>query len=95
MHGFGPIVREPDEPVFHAAWEARVPAMGGQATPALFGSVHGARFAEESVEPVRHLAAGYWERGLAALELGVLARGLATRCVVRWFRAATRRALAA
>ena len=24
MHGFGPIVREDDEPVFHADWEARV-----------------------------------------------------------------------
>ena len=24
MHGFGPIVREANEPLFHAAWEARV-----------------------------------------------------------------------
>ena len=27
MHGFGPIVREENEPLFHAAWEARVRAM--------------------------------------------------------------------
>ena len=27
MHGFGPIVREVNEPLFHAAWEARVRAM--------------------------------------------------------------------
>jgi hypothetical protein len=26
-HGFGPVVPEPDEPVFHAAWERRVFAM--------------------------------------------------------------------
>ena len=24
MHGFGRVEREEDEPVFHAAWEARV-----------------------------------------------------------------------
>ena len=29
MHGFGPIVREANEPLFHAAWEAHVRAMVG------------------------------------------------------------------
>lgn len=24
MHGFGPVVREHDEPVFHSEWEKRV-----------------------------------------------------------------------
>ena len=27
MHGFGPIEREENEPVFHQAWESRVFAM--------------------------------------------------------------------
>ena len=27
MHGFGPVPREKDEPVFHAPWEGRVYAM--------------------------------------------------------------------
>ena len=27
MHGFGPVVREPDEPVFHADWERRAYAL--------------------------------------------------------------------
>lgn len=27
MDGFGPVVPEPDEPVFHADWEGRVFAM--------------------------------------------------------------------
>src|SRR5216684_255555 len=27
MHGFGPVTPEPDEPVFHADWEARVYAL--------------------------------------------------------------------
>jgi nitrile hydratase len=79
MHGFGPVVRVPDEPVYRAPWEGRVHAMMGQAEVALFGSVPGGRFAIEAVEPVRHLAASYWERWLAALELGALARGLTTR----------------
>ena len=30
MHGFGPIEREENEPVFHHAWEGRVFAMRGQ-----------------------------------------------------------------
>ena len=77
MHGFGPVVREPDEPVFHAPWEGRVQAMMGLAARAARLRA-GMRFAIESVEPVRHLAASYWERWLAALELGVLARGLVT-----------------
>ena len=25
VEGFGPVVPEPDEPVFHADWEARAP----------------------------------------------------------------------
>ena len=33
MHGFGPVVLEPDEPTFHAEWERRTfalnLAMGG------------------------------------------------------------------
>jgi nitrile hydratase len=79
MHGFGLVVREPNEPVFHAPWEGRVQAMMVLAYRALFGSVHGGRFAGESIEPARQLAAGYFERGLAALELGVLAARLVTR----------------
>ena len=27
MHGFGPVMREEDEPLFHAPWEARVMAI--------------------------------------------------------------------
>ncbi len=27
MHGFGPVVSEPNEPVFHSAWEARIFAL--------------------------------------------------------------------
>ena len=27
MHGFGPVEREENEPLFHAAWEARVRAI--------------------------------------------------------------------
>ena len=34
MHGFGPIVREVNEPIFHAAWEARVRAMTTDASGA-------------------------------------------------------------
>ena len=40
MHGFGPIEREENEPVFHHAWEGRVFAMQ-RATPVPIPGAHG------------------------------------------------------
>lgn len=77
LHGFGPVEPEPDEPVFHARWEARVFGMvvgaGGGA-----GNVDSFRHSLERLDPVTYLRHGYYGRWLAALErtlvqLGVLA----------------------
>jgi hypothetical protein len=68
MQGFGPVVVEPDEPVFHAPWEGRVFALAslvvgrGLATPDAF------RHAIERLPPVVYLTAGYYGRWLAAVE---------------------------
>jgi nitrile hydratase subunit beta len=76
MHGFGPVVPEPDEPVFHADWERRTfaltLAMGATGTWNLDGS----RFARERVPPARYLASSYYEIWLAALERQVAEHGL-------------------
>jgi nitrile hydratase subunit beta len=67
MDGFGPVVVEPDEPRFHAAWEARVLGM--------YRLTRGSRFhldeirdAIEHMPPARYLEASYYERWLDALE---------------------------
>jgi nitrile hydratase len=68
MHGFGAIVVERDEPVFHAAWEKRV--FGAVMLAMRIGIVNIDRFrhAIERLDPVEYLSAGYYGRWLGALE---------------------------
>jgi nitrile hydratase len=80
MHGFGRVEREPDEPVFHARWEARVFGMRILAGRRLGGNIDEGRHWIERLDPVRYLANGYYGRWLASLEdrlraLGVLRPG--------------------
>jgi nitrile hydratase len=68
MHGFGPVVLEPGEPVFHAEWERRVfaltVAMGGWRRWNLDMSRH----AREQMPPAEYLATTYYEHWLWGLE---------------------------
>jgi nitrile hydratase len=77
-HGFGPVVPEPNEPVFHGDWEKRVfalaMAMGFTGTWNLDGS----RATRESLPPAQYLSSSYYEIWLEALEAQILAHGLAT-----------------
>src|SRR5262245_10701259 len=77
MHGFGPVEVEPNEPVFHTRWEARVfgivQSLGG-------GNIDAGRHSIERLDPVTYLEHGYYGRWLAALErnlegFGILASG--------------------
>jgi nitrile hydratase len=68
MHGFGPIVVERDEPVFHARWEGRVRALVALALARGVANVDAFRHAIERLEPVEYLSAGYYGRWLGALE---------------------------
>lgn len=76
MHGFGPVLPEADEPLFHAPWEARVLAM----TLAMAGwgkwNIDASRHARERIPPGEYLAAGYYERWLAGLQALMLEHGL-------------------
>lgn len=78
MHGMGPVDYEPDEPVFHAAWEGRVWAL----TRALGGwqkwNIDAGRYAIEVLPPADYLRMSYYERWLARLEAQVVAFGLVT-----------------
>ena len=79
MHGFGPVIREQNEPVFHSDWEKRMFAM------ALTGMGRGAynidefRRAIERMPPADYLAATYYEKWLQAVESLLIEKGLVTR----------------
>jgi nitrile hydratase len=62
MHGFGPIRREPNEPLFHHDWEARIFALTF-AAPTLT-NVDAGRHRMESIPPPDYLRMSYYERWL-------------------------------
>jgi nitrile hydratase len=68
MHGFGAVVAEPDEPVFHGEWERRAfgltLAMGAHRRWNLDMS----RSAREQMPPAEYLATTYYEHWLFGLE---------------------------
>ena len=69
MHGFGKVEPEPNEPVFHAAWEGRVLAM--QRAMGYARRVehrHVARRDQERLPPRVYLAASYYERWVMGME---------------------------
>ena len=59
MHGFGPIVREENEPVFHHDWEGRVFALR-IATPVPIPG--GSRNNIEQMDPAAYLTTSYYEK---------------------------------
>jgi nitrile hydratase len=76
MMGFGPVIAEKDEPVFHAAWERRAFALTlAMAAPGAW-NIDQSRAARESLHPAQYLAKSYYEIWLAGLETLMVERGL-------------------
>ena len=78
--GFGRVVVESAEPVFHAAWEGRVLGMVYVALGLGWVNLDAFRHGIERLEPARYLGSSYYERWLASLttvlpEAGLLERG--------------------
>jgi nitrile hydratase beta subunit len=78
MMGFGPVVAELNEPVFHADWERRVLALRNAAGALGEWNIDMARHANESLHPVDYLSSSYYETWLKGLEKLLVGRGLAT-----------------
>jgi nitrile hydratase beta subunit len=76
MHGFGPVVAEPHEPPFHAAWEGRVHALQRAMGYTGLWTIDGGRASLETLMPLTYLASSYYERWLLGLEKRVIALGL-------------------
>ena len=76
MHGFGPVVPEPNEPVFHAEWERRVFALTLAAAMPGDWNLDMTRSARENRPPGEYLAMSYYQVWFAALETMLKQRGL-------------------
>lgn len=76
MHGFGPIEREEDEPVFHAAWEAHVRAIQNLTVGPGYFTLDAFRHGIEQLPPAEYLRASYYERWLATIEHNLIQQGL-------------------
>src|SRR3954468_15218650 len=70
MMGFGPVMPEADEPVFHAEWEKRVMALNVAAGATGVWNIDRGRHARENRNPREHLDSTYyqlWYLGLKQL----------------------------
>ncbi len=79
MHGFGPVVREDHEPVFHEPWEGRTYAawvLFAAKVPAPYPGFR--RNYIESIAPAIYLEMSYYERFLEAVIHGAIDAGMIT-----------------
>lgn len=76
MHGFGPVEREEDEPLFHAAWEARVFGIQQRGRRGGYFNIDAFRNGIERMPPAAYLRSSYYERWLASVEYNLIEQGL-------------------
>lgn len=76
--GFGPVVPEPNEPVFHGDWEKRVLAINVAAGAMGHWTIDEIRHARESLPPAQYLSSSYYEIWLAALDKVLVKHGFLT-----------------
>ena len=77
MVGFPPIVEEPDEPRFHADWEAHVVALNGALLRRGVYTLDEFRDAIERIPPGEYLAASYYEKWFRAITTLLAEKGVA------------------
>ncbi|GAC1335462.1 MAG: nitrile hydratase subunit beta [Bradyrhizobium sp.] len=75
MDGFGKVEPEPNEPMFHAGWEARVLAMVRAMGAAGAFNIDASRFYREALPPVIYLGSSYYKKWLLGLEDLLVDRG--------------------
>ncbi len=95
MHGMGPIVPEPNEPVFHERWEARTYALNVAVGACGKWNIDAGRHARERIPPAEYLRMSYYEKWLAGLAMLLEETGLVTRAELESARPAPGSAKAA
>ncbi len=78
MHGFGPVVPEQNEPVFHADWEKSAFALNMVTGVARLWNLDAFRFKRECIPPAQYLNLSYYGLWTVALEQMMLEYGVAT-----------------
>ena len=76
MHGFGPVEKEADEPVFHAEWERRAFAITLASGQLGLWNLDQSRYARETMPPALYLGSSYYEHWLYGLEVHLIENGL-------------------
>jgi nitrile hydratase len=77
MQGFPPIFVEPDEPPFHADWEAHVFALNSALIRGGIYNLDEFRDAVERIPPEAYLASSYYERWFLAISTLLVEKGVA------------------
>jgi nitrile hydratase len=80
--GFGAIVREANEPVFHARWESRVFGLNLVGAGGAARNIDHFRHAVERIDPVAYLTQGYYGRWLGGVETIIVEAGLLDRASI-------------
>ena len=75
MDGFGKVEAEPNEPMFHEGWEARVMAMVRAMGAAGAFNIDTSRYFREALPPHVYLASSYYRKWLLGLEDMLLDKG--------------------
>jgi nitrile hydratase len=75
MDGFGKVEPEPNEPMFHAEWEARVMAMVRAMGAAGAFNIDASRYSRETLPPEVYLASSYYRKWLLGLENMLIDKG--------------------
>jgi nitrile hydratase len=78
MHGFGPVVREKNEPYFHAPWERTVNGLMQATIRQRLFNLDEFRRAVEQMPPVHYLEASYYERWLEGVVANLVEKGILT-----------------
>jgi nitrile hydratase subunit beta len=76
MHGFGKVEPEPNEPVFHAAWEAHCLALNRAMGYTGIWTIDQTRAGIEELPPDIYLTSSYYKKWALRLENLVIARDL-------------------
>src|SRR5262245_40076337 len=79
MQGFGPVIVEKDEPVFHNAWERVVFGVVAAMSAHRPYNTDAYRHAIERMDPTYYLASSYYEHWLTGLATLLVERAVVTR----------------
>jgi nitrile hydratase len=78
MDGFGKVEAEPNEPMFHADWEARVMAMVRAMGAAGAFNIDTSRYYRETIPPHVYLSSSYYKKWFLGLENMLVDKGYLT-----------------